>query len=246
MMQLIIIVLLLNKEIAKKPMSSTILIIEDDRDIAFLVQSQLTMAGYSINHCTKGDEALNIIQSAQTVYDLYIVDRLLPGVDGLELCRNIRHHPKLKEKPILMLTALDQSSDIIQGLDAGADDYITKPFELSVLLARVRALLRRSPQNHETLRFHDLEIIPHKFELRIKQEKIHLTATEWQILITLIKKPGHVFTRLEMINSVLGPGVHITERTMDTHIAGLRKKLLQYSTVIETIRGVGYRFKDLV
>jgi DNA-binding response OmpR family regulator len=225
-------------------MSSTILIIEDDQDIAFLVQSQLKTAGYHITLCHHGDQALQLIDSATHIFDLYIVDRLLPGVHGLELCRHIRRSPVLREQPILLLTALDQSEDIILGLDAGADDYITKPFEMSVLLARVRALLRRKTNELDSIRYHNLEIQPKKFELKIHQEKVHLTATEWQILITLLEKRGHVFTREEMIKKIQGPNVHITERTIDTHIAGLRKKLAHHSEIIETIRGVGYRFKE--
>ena len=223
---------------------NTILIIEDDADIAFLVKTQLELAGYNALTCLSGDKAIEWI--SQKTFDLFIVDRLLPGKNGLELCRYIRQQPELKEKPIILLTALDQNEDIIQGLDAGADDYITKPFEMNILLARVRAMLRRtSPSKTDKIVFEKLEIIPSKFEVKIHQEKVHLTATEWQILSVLLKRPGHVYTREELINKIQGPQVHVTERTMDTHIAGLRKKLGTYSFVIETIRGFGYRFKDL-
>ena len=223
---------------------NSILIIEDDADIAFLVQTQLELAGYLATTCADGEKAIELI--TKKVFDLYIVDRLLPTKNGLEICRFLRLQPELKEKPIILLTALDQNEDIIQGLDAGADDYITKPFEMNILLARVRAMLRRANKpNTDKIKFEQLEIIPSKFEIKIKQEKIHLTATEWQILVTLIKRPGHVFTREELISKIQGPQIHVTERTMDTHIAGLRKKLGDYSLIIETIRGFGYRFKDL-
>lgn len=223
---------------------NTILIIEDDSDIAFLIQTQLESAGYQATICSDGLKAINIINKQN--FDLYIVDRLLPGKNGLEICRFLRQQTHLKEMPIILLTALDQNDDIIQGLDAGADDYITKPFEMNVLLARVRALMRRHYRsNADTIKYQDLEISILKFDLKIQQEKIHLTATEWQILTTLIQRAGHVFTREELINKIQGPNIHITERTMDTHIAGLRKKLQSYSHIIETIRGFGYRFKDL-
>lgn len=223
---------------------NNILIIEDDSDIAFLIQTQLESVGYVATTCSDGEAAIEMIKNKS--FDLYIVDRLLPGKNGLEICRYLRLQSELKEKPILLLTALDQNEDIIQGLDAGADDYITKPFEMNVLLARVRALLRRhiKSQTH-IIRYQDLEIIPHKFDLKVNNEKIHLTATEWQILTTLIAHPGHVFTREELISKIQGPQIHVTERTMDTHIAGLRKKLNSYASIIETIRGFGYRFKDL-
>lgn len=223
---------------------NTILIIEDDADISFLVQTQLELAGYVAMICHDGDKAIEWIRKKP--FDLYIVDRLLPGKNGLEICRFLRQQAELKEKPIILLTALDQNEDIIQGLDAGADDYITKPFEMDILLARVRAMLRRTHKSaSDKISFENLEIIPSKFELKIHQEKIHLTATEWQILATLIKLPGHVYTREELISKIQGPQIHVTERTMDTHIAGLRKKLGEYSHIIETIRGFGYRFKDL-
>jgi DNA-binding response OmpR family regulator len=223
---------------------NTILIIEDDADIAFLVKTQLELAGYLAITCHDGDKAIEWI--TKKPFDLYIVDRLLPGKNGLEICRYLRQQSELKEKPIILLTALDQNEDIIQGLDAGADDYITKPFEMNILLARVRAMLRRlNKPNTDKITFENLEIIPSKFEVKIHQEKVHLTATEWQILSTLMKRPGHVYTREELINKIQGPQVHVTERTMDTHIAGLRKKLGDYSSIIETIRGFGYRFKDL-
>jgi two-component system phosphate regulon response regulator PhoB len=223
---------------------NTILIIEDDFDIAFLIQTQLETAGYLATTCHDGQAAIDLIN--KQTFDLYIVDRLLPGKNGLEICRHLRQISHLKESPIILLTALDQNEDIIQGLDAGADDYITKPFEMNVLHARVRALMRRHQRtNFDTIKYQDLEITPHKYDLKINQEKIHLTATEWQILSTLIQKPGHVFTREELINKIQGPHIHVTERTMDTHIAGLRKKLQNHAGVIETIRGFGYRFKDL-
>lgn len=224
---------------------NTILIIEDDSDIAFLIQTQLETAGYLATTCNDGKQAIDLINKQS--FDLYIVDRLLPSKNGLEICRHLRQLTTFKEMPIILLTALDQNEDIIQGLDAGADDYITKPFEMNVLLARVRALMRRHHRsNLDTIKYQDLEITPHKFDLKINNEKIHLTATEWQILSTLIQKPGHVFTREELINKIQGPHIHITERTMDTHIAGLRKKLSSHSSIIETIRGFGYRFKDLI
>lgn len=222
----------------------SILIIEDDIDIAFLIKTQLEIAGYNAFTCSDGLKAEELLLK-NTLFDLFIVDRMLPGKNGLDLCRLIRQTPNLKDKPILLLTALDQNDDVIQGLDAGADDYITKPFEMNILLARVRALLRRNKNSTDNIKFNNMVINVFKCELKIDQEKIHLTATEWQILVTLATKPGHVFTREELIQKIQGPQVHVTERTMDTHIAGLRKKLKDYSTIIETIRGIGYRFADL-
>lgn len=223
-----------------------ILLIEDDADISDLIKLQLQLKSYKVETTATGAQALELINKQS--FDLFIVDRMLPDTNGLDICRYIRNTPITSNSPILLVTALSEADNIIEGLDAGADDYITKPFDINVLHARVRAQLRRlkrdKSQEGESLKFGQLEINEKRCEVKIKGELIGLTHTEFQILTVLATEPGIVHTRQKLIKTILGEDVHVTNRTIDTHIAGLRKKMGDTSNLIETIRGVGYRLQD--
>ncbi|MDH4468105.1 MAG: response regulator transcription factor [Bacteriovoracaceae bacterium] len=222
----------------------SILIAEDDQDIAQLIKIKLVSENLNPIVCTTGEMALNKITSEEPI-DLFLLDWLLPSITGIQLCHEIRTRAHYKKTPIIMVTALTRPENIIEGLEAGADDYITKPFDLDVLLAKVKVQLRRSENEKnvsQILRFRTLEIHLERVEASINQEKLALTATEFSILSLLASEPGNVFTREKLIRNIQGEQIFVTSRTVDTHIAGLRKKLGEESSLIETIRGVGYRF----
>ncbi len=227
-------------------MTKKILIVEDEIDIAELLKAQLELKETSVKLIHTGIDAKKEIEE-NTDYDLYLIDWMLPSLSGVELCRLIRSQKNTKDIPVIMVTALTQSDNIIQGLDAGADDYITKPFDMDVLLARVRAQLRRKEikKKNKSFKYYDLTINLDSCAAYVKEKELPLTHTEYQILIGLASKPGCVFTREQLINSIIGEDVHVTPRTIDTHMAGLRKKLGEYSNVIKTIRGIGYRFVEI-
>ena len=222
----------------------TVLIAEDDQDIAQLIKIKLVSENLNPLVCATGEMALNKITSQEPI-DLFLLDWLLPSITGIQLCHEIRTKGHYKKTPIIMVTALTRPENIIEGLEAGADDYITKPFDLDVLLAKVKVQLRRS-ENEKNVskvqRFRSLEINLERVEASINQEKLNLTATEFSILSLLSSEPGNVFTREKLIRNIQGEQIFVTSRTVDTHIAGLRKKLGDESSLIETIRGVGYRF----
>lgn len=221
-----------------------ILIIEDDHDIRDLIRLQLKLQNYDVSVASSGKEAIE--QTENNDFQLFLIDRMLPDTNGIELCKLLRLNKKYESTPIILVTALSEPENIIEGLDAGANDYITKPFDINILHARVRAQLRslKPSKSSELLEFGLLKIDVQKCSVKVEEESIGLTNTEFQILTTLALKPGIVHTRESLIQKILGGDVHVTNRTIDTHIAGLRKKLKVCSTAIETIRGVGYRLKD--
>lgn len=225
-----------------------ILVIEDEKDIRDLISFQLKSQGFNVVVSESADKAVGIVEGTER-FDLFIIDRMLPGsMDGLEFTKKLRSRKDYQSTPIIMVTALTQAENIVEGLDAGADDYITKPFDLNVLQARVRVQLRSAGASPKTpgeeLRFGPLKIAPSKARVTVDAEEIQLTSTEFKILLMLAERPGHVFTREQFINNIQGEAVHVTGRTIDTHIAGLRKKIGVAANLIETIRGIGYRFKD--
>ncbi len=223
-----------------------ILVIEDEKDIQDLICFQLKSEGHHVIVHDRADPALSLLEREEPI-DLFIIDWMLPGsMNGLEFTKKIRSHKAYKETPIVMLTALTQPDNIVAGLDAGADDYITKPFDLAVLQARVRVQLRDTSANasSDLMDFGLLKIENSKCRVHVNDIEINLTSTEFKILQMLAQRPGHVFTREQFISNILGEHVFVTGRTIDTHIAGLRKKLGDGSNLIETIRGIGYRFKD--
>jgi len=233
-----------------------ILIIEDEQDIRDLMSFQLKALGHQVSTVDSADKAVSLLEKGDR-FNLMIVDWMLPGtLSGLEFTRRLRAHKDYKEVPVIMVTALTQPENIVAGLDAGADDYITKPFDLDVLQARVRVQLRQpkpesaeaksaaTARDSEALQCEELRIDPLKVRVTVEGKEIALTSTEYKILHTLALRPGHVFTRSQLISQIQGEHIHVTGRTIDTHIAGLRKKLQGAGRLVETIRGIGYRFKD--
>jgi DNA-binding response OmpR family regulator len=225
--------------------NSKILIIEDDADIGQVLKLQLELKGYTTFLHTSYSDAQKTIN--EELIDLFLIDRMLPELSGTEICKILRNNQKFQSTPIIIITALGEPENIIEGLDAGADDYVTKPFDINILHARVRAQLRRnkeSKQTTDTYTFGVVEVNTIKCTVKIENQNVSLTHTEYQILTQLITNPGIVFSREKLIHKVLGGEVHVTNRTIDTHIAGLRKKIGPAANYIETIRGIGYRFTD--
>ena len=180
--------------------------------------------------------------------DLVLLDLMLPGLDGLEVCRSLKQDPHTRNLPIVMLTAKGEEADIVAGLELGADDYVTKPFSLRVLLARLRAVLRRrnAAPLPETapITLHELEIHPGRHEVLVQGYSVDLTATEFRLLNLLARRPGWVFTRSQIVNEIHGDDYSVTERAVDVQMVSLRKKLGPCGKYLETVRGIGYRFKD--
>lgn len=228
---------------------ATILVVEDDTDIQQLVSYNLIKSGFNVTCADSGEEALQILD--QEEIDLIILDLMLPGRDGMEVCTIIREKAETREPPIIMLTAKSEEDDIVSGLACGADDYVTKPFSPRVLIARVQALLRRKydqkPEtqrpNLETIAIHSIVIHPGRHEVLVAGKQVHLTTTEFTILEQLAARPGWVLTRQQIIDKIRGYDYLITPRAVDVQIFGLRKKLGQAGNCIETVRGIGYRLK---
>jgi len=224
----------------------TILIVEDEEDILELVQYNLKRDGYTVLTAMSGEEALRIVLNKRP--DLIVLDLMLPEIDGLEVCKRLKGNPDLERIPVIMLTAKGEESDIVAGLEIGADDYIAKPFSPRVLLARVRAVIRRRqqdvPSDGDTLSVGNLVIHPGRHEVLVEGEPVPLTHTEFKVLHYLARRPGWVFTRYQIVDAVHGEDYAVTERSVDVQIVGLRKKLGSAGEFIETVRGVGYRFKE--
>jgi two-component system phosphate regulon response regulator PhoB len=224
---------------------TTILVVDDDEDIRELVKLNLVREGYEILSCGTGEDALQIARSK--LPSLIILDLMLPGIDGLEVCKLLKHDPKTEHIPVVMLTAKGEESDIVAGLELGADDYITKPFSGKVLVARVRRVLRRaavSAPDKATIRIYDITIDPARREVLLGDKRVDLTFTEFNILHLLATRPGLVRTRYQIVDLLHGSDYVVTDRAVDVQIVSLRKKLRAYGKYIETVRGVGYRFKD--
>ncbi|QPJ65139.1 MAG: response regulator transcription factor [Candidatus Nitrohelix vancouverensis] len=223
-----------------------VLVVEDEEDIQELLAYNLTKEGYEVYRADTGEMGLEQFRSKNP--DLVLLDLMLPGLSGLEVCRKIREDSKHANVPIVMLTAKGEESDVVKGLELGADDYVTKPFSLKVLITRIRAVLRRSPQktdeSGQTMHFPDLEINLDKHEVRVKEKNVTLTLSEFSILHALAQRPGWVFTRSQIVNWIRGDDYAVTDRSIDFQIVGLRKKLGAVAHYVETVRGVGYRFKD--
>lgn len=227
----------------------TILVVEDEEDILALLQFNLMKADYNVECAACGEEALQAI--AKHNPDLILLDLMLPGIGGLEICETLRRDQKTSEIPIIMLTAKGEEADVVKGLELGADDYMTKPFSIKVLLARIQAVLRRRSEDSELeadaeLVFTDLMIHPGRNQVLVCGDSVELTFTEFRVLQALAGRPGWVFTRYQIVDAVRGEGYVVTERAVDVQIAGLRKKLGACGHYIETVRGIGYRFRENV
>ena len=222
-----------------------ILIVDDEEDVLELVQYNLDRSGYHVETAISGEQALT--KTKKKIPDLIILDLMLPGMDGLEVCKQLKSDVKTEGVPIIMLTAKGEEADIVTGLELGADDYVTKPFSPKVLVARVRRLLHRAVSRdleRPPMRIKDLTIDSGRREVLVKGKPVHLTFTEFNILNALAKRPGLVFTRYQIIDTIHGDDYLVTDRAVDVQIVSLRKKLSSCGSYIETVRGVGYRFKD--
>ena len=222
-----------------------ILIVDDEEDVLELVRYNLDKNGYNTETATTGEEAL--AKARAKLPDLVILDLMLPGIDGLGVCKKLKSDAKTEHIPIIILTAKGEEIDIVTGLELGADDYVTKPFSPKVLVARVRKILHRAVARDlekAPVKIYELTIDPARREVLIKNKPVVLTFTEFNILYALAKRPGLVFTRYQIVDALHGDDYLVTDRAVDVQIVGLRKKLGSCSKYIETVRGVGYRFKD--
>jgi len=227
--------------------AKTILVVDDEQDIRELIRYNLAKEGYRVECVASGEEALRRVRSVAP--DLILLDLMLPGADGLEICRRLKAERRTAGLPVLMLTAKGEDADVVTGLELGADDYVVKPFSPRVLLARIRAVLRRreepgDPDNAPVTRGEVL-IDPARHEVRVGGQPVTLTALEMRILLALARRPGLVLTRYQIVDATQGEGVGVTDRSVDVHIVSLRRKLGDSGSLIETVRGVGYRFKEI-
>lgn len=226
-------------------MKKKILVIDDEKDIIELLKYNLEREGYQVICAENGEVALNFVKKEKP--DLVVLDLMLPGMDGLTVCKILKRDENTASIPIIMLTAKDTESDVIVGLEVGADDYITKPFSPRVLIARIKAVLRRKTEtlkSEEIVKKGDLVIDTIKHTVNIKDKPLELTITEFRILGFLAKNQGKAFNRDQILNNAWAEEPFIIDRAVDVHVRALRKKLGKLSNLIETVRGVGYRFKE--
>jgi two-component system alkaline phosphatase synthesis response regulator PhoP len=226
---------------------SRILVVDDEPDLVELVRHHLVREHYDV--VTAGDGETGLAEARRKVPDLVVLDLMLPGIDGLEVCRRLRQDPRTEHIPIVMLTAKGEESDAVIGLSQGADDYVRKPFGVKELIARIAARLRTSDvkgngDTQKVVRFGDLVIDSVKHEVKIASELIKLTVTEFKLLRHLVMNRGRAYTRNELLNAILGEDVIVIDRNIDVHVATLRKKLGTYGAHILTIRGLGYKFRE--
>ena len=224
---------------------SRVLIIEDDRSLADVLAYNLKQAGYEVVVARDGQDGLR--QAQLKLPDIVILDLMLPVVDGLEVCRHLRSDPATRDTLVLMLTAKAEESDQVVGLSMGADDYVTKPFSVKVLLERIKAMERRRTQTAD-----DADVVASQgivvdrrcHRALAGEETLQLTYSEFRLLEALVRQPGRAFTRAELIDAALGQDTMVLERTIDVHIRSLRQKLGSYADRVETVRSVGYRFRE--
>ncbi|RMF17339.1 MAG: DNA-binding response regulator [Candidatus Dadabacteria bacterium] len=224
-----------------------ILVVEDERDILEMVTYNLRREGFRVQEATSGEAAMRYLATDDNV-DLVLLDLMLPGASGFEVCQLLRQDPKTARVPIIMLTARGDETDVVRGLELGADDYVTKPFSPRVLIARVAAVLRRraaqAPGPDEPLRVGELFLHPGRHEVTVAGEPVRLTQTEFRTLHVLMTRVGWVCTRAQIVEALHDGFTDVTERSVDVQIVGLRRKLGAAGAIIETVRGVGYRIVD--
>lgn len=237
------------KEKPKTPDRERILVVEDEEDILELIRYNLTREGYRVSSATSGEDGLRA--ALRDKPDLVVLDIMLPGIDGIEVCRRLKADPQTRYIPVVMVTAKGDEADVVTGLELGADDYLTKPFSPKVLIARLRAVIRRREQEgvkdaKEPIQRGDILIHPGRREVLVGGSRValDLTFTEFNILHLLVSRPGWVFTRAQIVDAVRGYDYNVTERSVDVHVVGLRRKLGPHGELIETVRGVGYRFRE--
>lgn len=215
-----------------------ILIVDDEKDILEFLGYNLRKEGYEVIEAKTGDEALHLVKN--NIPDLIILDVMMPGIDGIETCQSMREMPKLKDTLIIFLTARNEDFSQIAGLDAGADDYVSKPIKPKVLLSRIKAIFRRNQTQSDLESYGDVEINYDTKQLKFKGKEQSLTKKEYDLLLLLCSKPGKVFNREEILQSVWGGDVVVGNRTIDVHIKRLREKTS--SDYIKTVKGFGYKF----
>lgn len=221
-----------------------ILVVEDDRSLVDVLEYNLLQAGYDVSIAMDGQSGYD--KAVRTLPDLIVLDVMLPITDGIEVCRLLRANPDLQATRILMLTAKSEESDQLVGFAVGADDYVTKPFSVKVLLERVKSLLRRrtTAKDSELITSGGLSIDRRRHLVRYENKSLPLTKTEFQLLETMMRQPGRAFYRNELMDAAIGDDSLVLERTIDVHIRSLRQKLDSAAELIETVRGVGYRFRE--
>ncbi len=224
-----------------------VLVVDDEEDLLELVRYNLSKEGFQVRCVASGEEALQ--EARSFLPDLILLDLMLPTVDGLGVCKILKGSPATQNIPVMMVTAKTEEADVVSGLELGADDYITKPFSPRVLLARIRAVLRRKnrpplDEDPATIRVHELMIHPGRHEVLLRGQPVELTFTEFRLLQFLARKPGWAFSRSQIVDAVKGEDYPVTERSVDVQVAGLRKKMGDLGHYVETVRGVGYRFKE--
>lgn len=229
--------------------NESILVVDDEEDILELVQYHLSQEGYQIHSADSGEKALKIVEANRI--DLILLDLMLPGINGYNVARQIKSDQRVRHIPIVMLTAKAAEADVVTGLELGAEDYITKPFSPRVLMARIHTVLRRKSggalvEEKKFIEHNGLTIDMAKHEVVAGDKALDLTYTEFEVLNMLASRPGWVFSRSQIVKGVRGYNYAVTERSVDVQIVGLRRKLGQYSRYIETVRGVGYRFRNSV
>jgi two-component system phosphate regulon response regulator PhoB len=228
----------------------SILVVEDDEDIQQLVSYNLVKAGFDVECAETGEEGLKKIEAGEP--DLVLLDLMLPGVNGSEICRQLRISEEHRDLPVIMLTAKGEDADVVAGFDLGADDYITKPFSPEILVSRIKAVLRRkvreknesARERGDVIEIHNLTIDPGRHEVTVEGRPVQLTLTEFGILELLGKRPGWAFSRQQIIDAVRGYEYIVTPRAIDVQIFSLRKKLGETGKKIETVRGIGYRMAE--
>jgi two-component system phosphate regulon response regulator PhoB len=223
-----------------------ILVVEDEEDLVELIRYNLAKAGFVVRAALDGEAAMRL--AGAEPFALVLLDLMLPGIDGLEVCRRLKADPRTARLPIVMVTARGEDTDVVAGLGLGADDYVTKPFSPKVLVARVRAVLRRvqaaAVPQPTVLSFGELAIARETREVRVHGRPVELTAREFDLLSLLARRRGWVFTRSQIIEATAGDERDVTDRAVDVQIVGLRRKLGDAGKLIETVRGIGYRLKD--
>ena len=224
----------------------TVLIIEDEPELHEILTYNLEAQGYVVHVCEHGTEGLKTVQ--KLVPDIILLDVMLPGMDGLEICRHLRSNNATKRIPILMMTAKSEEVDQLVGFQMGADDYVTKPFKIRVLIERIKSLLRRSKprldDDSQVLSFNGIVLDRLQFRVTVDGEPITLTPTEFNLLWQLMEHPGRAYKRYDLMNAMTGDETVVLERTIDVHIRALRKKIGSKADLIETVRGIGYRLKN--
>ncbi len=233
--------------ISQSMRKATILVIEDDKDIVEVVRYNLEREGFRVLDSGDGEQGLQA--AVRNKPDLILLDLMLPGVDGLEVCRRVRTHDDLRGTPVVILTAKGEESDVVIGLELGADDYLSKPFSPRELVARLKAVLRRAIRAEEAgersrIEIGDVVLDSSRYELKVAGELVALTRAEFRLLWALAQRPGRVFPRDELIDKITAGESYIIDRNVDVHISSIRRKLGKAGDLIVTVRGIGYKCKD--